>query len=140
MKKILAALLITLLLFTVVLSACSSSQVNVTLGKEFTLTAGKTAVFSDASLKIKFVEVTADSRCPQGVQCIQAGQVDCLMLIDYSDSESSLVFTQMGGGEAAVKNFNVYAISFNVEPYPQAGKEIKPGDYKMVMTVKKSGQ
>ena len=139
MKKslALAGLLIVVLLLPVISLACSSEGVTASLGEQFTLPAGKSAVITGESLKIKFVEVTGDSRCPTGVQCIQAGDVKCLMLISYFDSQSSLVFTQQGGNDITTQDFNVYRITFKVEPYPQAGKPIKPEDYKMVMTVTK---
>ena len=139
MKKIFAIICLTLisLLLPVVYFSCTSDQVTASLGEQFTLPAGKSAVITGESLKIKFVEVTGDSRCPTGVQCIQAGDVKCLMLVNYLDSQSSLTFTQLGGSEAATQDFNVYRITFKVEPYPQAGKQIKPEDYKMVMTVTK---
>jgi hypothetical protein len=134
MSLALASLLILILLFSL---ACTSDRVTASLGEQFTLPAGKSAVITGESLKIKFVEVTGDSRCPTGVQCIQAGDVKCLMLISYLDSQSSLTFTQQGGNEVTTQDFNVYRITFKVEPYPQTGKQIKPEDYKMVMTMTK---
>jgi hypothetical protein len=139
MKKslALAGLLVLVLLLPFISPACTSENVAASLGQQFTLPAGKSAVITGESLKIKFVEVTGDSRCPTGVQCIQAGDVKCLMLISYFDSQSSLVFTQLGGNDITTQDFNVYRITFKVEPYPQSGKQIKPEDYKMVMTVTK---
>jgi hypothetical protein len=136
-KKIfpLMCLAIIALLFSLFITACSSNNVTAALGTQFTLPAGKSAVISGESLKIKFVEVTGDSRCPTGVECIQAGDVKCLMLINYNDSQSSLTFTQQG--DSTIQDFNVYRMTFKVDPYPQAGKQIKPEDYKMVMTVTK---
>jgi hypothetical protein len=139
MKKslVFAGLLIIVLLLPAISLACVSDNVTASLGQQFTLPAGKYALITGESLKIKFVEVTGDSRCPTGVQCIQAGDVKCLMLINYLDSQSSLTFTQQGGNEVTTQDFNIYRITFKVEPYPQAGKQIKPEDYKMVMTVTK---
>jgi hypothetical protein len=139
MKKFLAlaGLLIIVLLLPAVSLACNSDRVTASLVEKFTLPVGKAAVITGESLKIKFVEVTGDSRCPTGVQCIQAGDAKCLMLISYFDSQSSLTFAQQGGNESNTVDFNVYKITFKLEPYPQAGKQIKPEDYKMVMTVMK---
>ena len=140
MKKCIAvtALLLVILLLPVVAAACSSGKVTAALGEQFTLPAGKSAVITGESLTVKFVEVTGDSRCATGVECIQAGDVKCLMLISYSNSQTSLTFTQEGGSAEAVKDFNIYQMTFKVEPYPEAGKQIAPGDYRMVMTVTKT--
>jgi hypothetical protein len=130
-------LLLVTLLVTIPFSACSSGNIKAGLGEEFTLPVGKTAAISGQSLSIKFVEVTADSRCPTGVQCIVAGNAKCLMLISYSNSQSSLTFTQEGGNETNTMDFNVFKINFKLEPYPVYPNKIKAADYKLTMTVTK---
>jgi hypothetical protein len=137
MKKLILAGLLTVLVLPLVLTACGSSQISAALGTQFTLPAGKTAIIPGESLKIKFVEVTADSRCAQGVECVWAGQADCLMLIYKGDSQTSLTFVQEGSNEVNSMDFNVYNIKFKLEPYPEKNKEIKPADYRLVMTVTK---
>jgi hypothetical protein len=136
-KKIFSVIgLLTVSLLLLVASlACSADKITASLGQEFTLPVGQTAIISGESLSIKFVEVTGDSRCPTGVQCIQAGDVKCLMLIKYMQSTSSLVYTQSGGNDNSPEVFNKYIISFRVEPYPESGKQIAGSDYKLVMTV-----
>lgn len=140
MKKlwVLAVLSIVVLLLPAVISACGSESIEAALGEQFTLPVGKAAVITGERLTIKFLEVTGDSRCPKDVQCVQAGEVNCLMQINYLDTSSSLVYTQGGGTNNTFQDFNVFQIVFNVEPYPEAEKEIKPGDYRMVMKVTKS--
>jgi len=137
MKKLVLFGLFILLILPVVLTACGSDQMTAALGEQFTLPAAKTAVITGQQLRIKFVEVTGDSRCPNGVECIQAGDAKCLMLISYFDSQSSLTFTQEGGNTVNTMDFNIYKISFKLEPYPEAGKQIDQADYRMIMTVTK---
>jgi hypothetical protein len=130
-------LLLVILLVPLLVSACGSDTITAPLGQEFTLPAGKTATISGESLSIKFVEVTGDSRCPTGVQCIVAGDAKCLMLINYSNSQSSLTFTQQGGNDTNTVDFNVFKITFQLQPYPVYGEEIKAADYKLIMMVTK---
>ncbi len=137
MKKAIIFALLVLLALPLVFSACNSDRITASLGEQFTLPAGKNAVFSGQQLNIKFVEVTGDSRCPTGVECIQAGDAKCLMLISYLDSQSSLTFTQLGGNDTNIIDFNIYKITFKLEPYPEYGKEIAPEDYRLIMTVTK---
>jgi hypothetical protein len=119
-------------------AACNSNEITASLGSQFMLTTGKSAVITGQSLKIKFVEVTGDSRCPTGVQCIQAGDAKCLMLINYNDSESSLTLVQEGGNEINTIDFNIYKFSFRLEPYPVSDKQIALEDYRLIMTVTKT--
>lgn len=138
MKRIFSiiVLLIASILLPVIGLSCSSGPITASLGEEFTLPVGQTVEINNESLTIKFIEVTADSRCATGVQCIWAGEAKCLMLIQYYQSVSSLEFTQ-SGGSITQEAFNQYMISFRLEPYPEAGKEINNADYKLVMTVTK---
>ena len=133
---IIGLLAVSLLLPAVGLS-CSIDKISTSLGQEFTLPAGQTAVISGENLKFKFVEVTADSRCAKGVECVWAGEAKCQMLIMYYKSISSVVFTQSGGSDNNREVFNQYTINFRLEPYPEAGKPIAAPDYKLVMTVTK---
>jgi len=139
MKKLIIAGLLIVLTLPLVFSACASSPA-AALGEQFTVYAGVSVSITGESLKIKFVEMTGDSRCAKGNECFQAGEVKCLMLISYFDSQSSLEWVQPGGENITAKDFNVFHIVFNVQPYPEAGKKIKPEDYNMVMTVAKFGK
>jgi hypothetical protein len=133
---ILGLLTVSFLLPAVGLS-CSTDKITASLGQEFTLPVGQTAVISGENLKLKFVEVEGDSRCAKGVECVWAGEAKCRMLITYYESISSVVFTQSGGNDNNQQVFNQYTISFRLEPYPEYGKQIASSDYKLVMTITK---
>lgn len=134
--SVIGLLIISFLLPAAGLS-CSVDTITASLGQEFTLPAGQTAVIGGEYLKLKFVEVEGDSRCARGVECVWAGEAKCLMLITYYKSLSSVVFTQSGGNDNNQEDFNKYTINFRLEPYPEDGKPIAAPDYKLVMTVTK---
>jgi hypothetical protein len=136
MKKILAlsGLLMMILLLPVLPASCGSAMVTAALDEQFMLYAGKTAVITGESLKIQFVEVTADSRCAIGNECLVAGDAKCLMLINYFDSQTSLTFTQQGSDNNTM-DFNVYKITFQLQPYPVSDDTIKAVDYRLKMAV-----
>ena len=43
------------------------------LGQEFSLRIGRKVTLRDTELKIRFVSVIEDSRCPKGVNCVWQG-------------------------------------------------------------------
>lgn len=142
MKK--AVYIFSLLLITLAFSlafwgciAAAESDVTAFLGHEFTLPLGKTASIESESLTIRFVEVIADSRCPEGVECVWAGEAQCLLHLAVAGSPADMVIVQPGGGADARDYFIQYRIDFRLEPYPQEGQEIAPTDYRLVMTVTK---
>jgi hypothetical protein len=127
--------LVALLLLTAC-SPGSSLEVKASLGQEFTLPVGQTAVINGQNLSIKFEEVTADSRCAIGVECIRAGDAKCQMQITSQGSTSTVILTDTGGTDGYTHDvFNQYKVSFRLEPFPRSGEEIAPGDYRLIMKV-----
>lgn len=82
--------------------------------------------------------VVSDSRCPEGVTCIWAGEVSAVVSV-HKDSkwieDKTLVFS-MKNEEDNKKWFATYLSekqkkikSIRVLPYPKEGIKINPGDY-----------
>ena len=63
------------------------------LNVPFTLAPGQTARIESEGMDIRFVNVTGDSRCPQGVECIWAGQVTCAMEITKNNIKNQVTLT-----------------------------------------------
>ena len=95
----LSSIMVTLFL----LAGCSATpaaEVKASLGQEFTLPIGQTAVINGENLNIKFAAVTADSRCPKGVTCIWAGEAKCQTYFSFDNNKTapaSLELTDNGG-------------------------------------------
>ncbi len=134
--KLCKAAVIALLAALLLLAGCARSpgEISASPGQQFTLAPGQTASIAGEPLKIRFVEVVNDSRCPSGVTCIWEGQASCLVELTYQDSMTSLVLTQRGSGKAAT-DFKDYNLEFEVQPYPEAGKTIAKQDYRLQMVV-----
>lgn len=142
-KHILRILTVTLVLLA--LPGCSKQTGNeVSLGQEFTLPVGQSVAIAGENFAIKFVEVISDSRCPQNVTCIWAGEVSCLVEVTKSSLSTKpyrLVLTQPGlTNQPSEQGFDGHEITFRVEPYPTAGKSIAQNEYLLVMTVTRSTQ
>ena len=122
------------------LASCSpgQSEVAVRLDEEFTLSVGQRVRVEGEDLRIEFLEVVADSRCPKDVTCIWAGQVTCLVELLSSGSSERVELTQPGlTGEPSRQAIRGYGLSFAVDPYPAEGKQISRDDYRLRLTVRK---
>ncbi len=140
-NKVLVALVLVLLLVSS-LSACSSGVTTPTLtaalGQQFTLPVGQTAEIKGENLSVHFVKVSADSRCPTGVQCIRAGDATCAVQFTLSGATTDVNLVDIGGtGGFTQSKFSVYTLNFRVDPYPASGKTIAAADYRLVMTISK---
>ena len=130
--------IISIILSTIslVVAGCSSNAVS--LGQEFSLHIGESANIRGEELKVKFLEVTEDSRCPTGVVCVWEGRVSFLVEITYHESIQSIVLTEPGStswpSEIA---FEEYKITYHIEPYPQAGTEIVKEEYRLELKISK---
>jgi hypothetical protein len=116
----------------------NTSTVNASLGNEFTLAIKQTASISGEDLSIKFVDVTADSRCPSGVECPWAGEVKILLNIKTNGSTQQIEMTQLGTGDNEGQKVGNYIYKFTVEPYPVSTHQIEKSEYRLNMTITKT--
>lgn len=128
-----------LLIAALIATASCASEIDAetfSLGDSFSLAVGQTASIDGEDLVIKFVDVIADSRCPSGVECIWQGEVSCLVEITYSGTGQEKVLTYPGlTQEPSETQFGPYQFTFSVDPYPEAGKEIKKNAYRLNLMV-----
>lgn len=93
---------------------------------------GQTGKVGD--LNIKLDAIVQDSRCPVGVQCVWAGQVEAkIMLTDVSKSE--VVNISSGQAPHLFDGFNVSIIS--ITPSRESKKEIMADEYRVTFHVVK---
>lgn len=139
MRKYAFLILAAILLTAMVTSACARrARIQASLGQEFTLYLGQTAMITGENLEIRFAEVISDSRCPQGVQCVWAGEASCLTYVTQTQASSppyKLVLVQSGGADSAEQTFDRHVVKFRLEPYPVAGKATPSSERRLVMTV-----
>jgi len=63
-----------------------------------TVNSGKQAAAKKSKLKVKFISVTEDSRCPEGAQCIWAGNAKVQVEISVPNGEKKTFEFNTGTG------------------------------------------
>ena len=131
-----ASLAITLLLSSFV--GCSS-EIQASLGEEFSLHIGERIGITKEDLRIEFVGISEDSRCPKNVTCIWEGRVTAVIGISMDGSSQQLKLTEPGLTDVpARKIFGGYELTYKVEPYPEKAEiEILADEYRLLLTVSK---
>lgn len=109
------------------------------IGKIFTIMQGQTMQTADGNLKIRFEEVTGDSRCPAGVQCVWAGRVDATFTFTQGSANQTLQLSsgslnKGGSNSATVNGFKIDLEG--MEPGKKADGEIEQKNYKATLVVK----
>jgi hypothetical protein len=90
-----------------------------------------------SDLKISFLSVVDDSRCPEGVKCIWAGNAKVRMSARNSKDEC-VEFELNTNLQPVGYVFGKYKITLeNLSPYPSIKGEMRPRDYTATVVVSK---
>ncbi|MFN0174816.1 MAG: hypothetical protein ACKVU0_09240 [Saprospiraceae bacterium] len=115
--------------------------VKFSLDRPFPLKVGQTGESEEVQgFTIKFDKVSADSRCPMGVECITAGKADIVLFLTKAGETQSLTlpFT-ITNGTSNVTDFKGHTVRvMGVAPMKYKDKEIKPDEYIITLTVIKT--
>lgn len=99
------------------------------LNQEFDVRVGERVTIKKEGLKITLVKIEEDSRCPEGVQCIWAGNGKVLLKLSKGRSRptSMRLNTGIDPDSAAYGAYDVKLT--NLRPYPKKDVEIKKNEY-----------
>jgi hypothetical protein len=140
---------LAVLLFVLVLTACTSqnsvelpeAEFFVNAGQQFGLRVGETAgvVTSQTIDLVRFNGVAQDSRCPVDVECVQAGSATVLLSVQsaLSVQDVTLEVPPEGTVELVVEELTITALG--LRPAAVSGVTIPPLDYVVGLTVTVSG-
>lgn len=123
-------------LIAVLLAACSSTKFDADV--LIIDATDKSAINNELSFKIE--KIISDSRCPEGVQCVRAGEVKLTigvyesdseteevdLVIDYRNFEQNKTFFE---SKIPLKNKKIEAIQ--ILPNRIAGKNIEENEYQL---------
>lgn len=127
-----------------VLGGCpkpAPAPISFDLDRPFSMKMGQSATCSELKdFTLRFDRVSADSRCPQGVKCVTAGQVDVDLTLTQSGETQSvtLPFTNPFGSTNVTEFKGLTIRVMGVSPIKFKDKEIKPEDYNIMVSVTKT--
>lgn len=113
----------------------AAAPAQASLGTPFTLKPGETARIASEQAQVRFERVTADSRCPRGVQCITAGDATVRIHVTLrGQAERALdLQTTPAGEQTTLGNYLVKLA--DLVPLPRAGEPVKDADYRATFVV-----
>jgi len=99
----------------------------------FDVRQGGTERIPASRLKIKFLSVVEDSRCPQGTQCIWAGNAKIkLRVTDHGRSRVFNLNTAKGDKTYSFRGYQIRLVK--VSPTPVVNEHIRRGEYVVTLT------
>lgn len=105
------------------------------LGREFKLKFGQKIGFREEGLQIEFKSVPEDSRCPRGVECIQAGRARIRLDLNKAngDSDSVELSTAPNAERATSMGYEIRLVK--LDPYPDSKRKINMSSYVATLVV-----
>ncbi len=108
---------------------------SVTLNERFTLAVGETATLDTPRVRLEFVEVSGDSRCPADAICIQGGDA-IVRLQATAGTAATTLELHTGDASRAADVFQGLRVELKeLQPYPFSSRTIEKGDYRATLTV-----
>lgn len=129
MKKVISLLFLTFV-FGLTQTAFAQHQ------QEFR--AGQQKTFTAAKLKVKFISVLEDSRCPADVDCVWAGNAKVKVQVTNTSTGVTKMMELNTSGGATADTMGRYTVRLvGVTPARNTGKKIEPEDYRITIKVGK---
>jgi hypothetical protein len=132
--KTLTPLFAILILFA---TACGSPSQSLHPG-QIILKPGESVADAKSGIEIIFVKVLEDSRCPMGVLCIRAGDVQVLLEVRQGTESFQYTLTLGDRSDGSLNAITVggYQITLiQVTPFPQISLTIDPADYEITLDI-----
>jgi hypothetical protein len=123
-------------LLAVIATSCGSSSPTApppfSLDTEFTLAPDEGAMARDESVRVRFIEVSEDSRCPTNAQCVWAGEVKVRIGLQHgSDKEEVRELRETDAATVGGRRIELV----RVLPYPGVQGAIDKKDYRATFKV-----
>ena len=139
-KMVSLALICVLLTFGGGLAASSNphSAVDVArLDREFKLEAGRQVTVKGSRLRIRFMAVENDSRCPKDVTCVWAGNAAAQFQLGTGRSSKTVTLnTSKSPSFANEIEYHGYKVKLvELSPYPRSDQKIARRDYTATLLV-----
>ena len=109
----------------------------VPIDQQFTLAPGETAVIESTGLRLQFLRVTGDSRCPADAVCIQGG--DAIVVVRVHEGSATRDYElHTGNAQLATVDHGGRQISLvQLQPYPFSSRTIEHGDYRATLEMRR---
>lgn len=136
-RNVLFASLVGIILFSCTPLDTETIAVKPRLQERFTFAVGEIAEVQDESVRARLDSVPEDSRCPQNVACIWAGNARVRITMTKSGGQKQQLElnTETEPKAASYLGYRVQLVQLT--PLPIAGQATKPGDYRAMVVISK---
>jgi hypothetical protein len=135
-------LAVTLCLCLLLATACDEKNPigpTVPVDQRFVIGPGEVASIEGTAVRIRFEEVTSDSRCPIDAICIQAGDAVVVIRVFAESSSASQELHTSDPSRRSVTYRDVRIELLELQPYPVSSRPTDPAAYRATFRASRSG-
>ena len=116
-----------------------SEPVRARVGQEFDLRIGQQAMIEGEDFSVRFAAVVRDSRCPEDVACVWAGNAEVLIEAEAGGSPAGVKLNTHGGAEYPQEGrHQQYSLRLvALRPHPRTDRAIRARDYAATLLIRK---
>jgi hypothetical protein len=97
---------------------------------------GQTSVLEEERLRIRFIEVAGDSRCPTGVTCVWEGDAEVVLQVSRLNTPMTTFRLHTNPRFEQQGHYSPYTIALrDLAPYPRSGTSLRPREYKATLSI-----
>jgi len=105
--------------------------------QQFTLAPGEAVAIDGTGLRVEFMRVMGDSRCPADALCIWIGDATVLVRVRESAQTSDYDLHTNNSLQSTVDHAGVRLSLLQLQPYPFSNRPIQPSDYRATLEVRR---
>ena len=105
------------------------------LNQQFTLPRGETISIDRTSVRLQFVEVSGDSRCPADAFCVWAGDASVHVRALGAGADADYMLHTGDASRAAATHRQLRIELVQLAPYPFSSRTIAQDDYRATLKV-----
>ena len=109
------------------------------VGREFKIKAGRAVTLDGGGLRVRFVRVASDSRCPVDVDCVWAGNAEVLFEVGARGRRGMKTLglnTSASPERPGEGKYGRYTLKLaGLAPQPRGNRKIAPGQYTATLLV-----
>jgi hypothetical protein len=109
----------------------------VPLNQQFTLAPGEAVAIEGTGLRVQFVRVMSDSRCPADALCISAGDAAVHVRVVEGTATSDYDLHTAASEQSTIEHRATRIALVQLQPYPFSARAIQPSDYRATLEVRR---
>jgi hypothetical protein len=109
----------------------------VPINQQFTLAPGEAAVIEGTGLRVQFMRVLGDSRCPADALCIWIGDATVHVRIFEGTATSDYDLHTANSQQSTIEHGGTRVSLVQLQPYPFSSRTIQPSDYRATLDVRR---